>query len=121
MRKLISLFLCFLLIGCGSSETTYTTMSMKEAIKEMENSSDFILVDVRTWEEYEDGHIPNAICIPNESIKEEVVELKDKNQKIYVYCRSGNRSKQTAQKLIDLGYTNVIEIGGIIDYTGEIE
>lgn len=87
-----------------------------------ESHADYILIDVRRLDEFEEGHIPGAINIPNESIgTEEIAELPDKNQTIYVYCRSGNRSKQASQKLVELGYTNVIEFGGIIDYSGKIE
>ena len=89
---------------------------------QMAKEENFILLDVRTMEEYNDGHIPGAINIANESIgKEEILQLPDKNQRIYVYCRSGNRSKQAAKKLVKLGYTNIIEIGGIIDYHGDVE
>ena len=76
---------------------------------------------MRTIEEYEEGHIPGAICVPNETIGENVIEeLPDKGQVILVYCRSGNRSKQAATKLAEQGYTNIYEFGGIIDWTGEI-
>ena len=81
-----------------------------------------ILLDVRTEEEYATGHIPGAICISNDEIGEKAdAMLPDKEQMIYVYCRSGNRSQQAAQALCDLGYTNVTEMGGIIDWTGETE
>lgn len=86
----------------------------------MEEESNYIILDVRTEEEYNDKHIANAINIPNEAIgKEEIPELQDKEQLILVYCRSGNRSKQASQKLADLGYTNIVEFGGINDWTGE--
>ena len=88
----------------------------------MAKEENFILLDVRTLEEYNDGHIPGAINVANESIgKNEIPQLPDKEQRIYIYCRSGNRSKQAAKKLAELGYTNLIEIGGIIDYHGETE
>ena len=75
---------------------------------------------VRTTEEYKEKHIPNAINIPNETIgREEISELPDKEKLILVYCRSGNRSKQAAKKLADLGYTNIVEFGGINDWAGE--
>lgn len=100
----------------------YISISMEEAKKWMEEETDFILLDVRTVEEFEAGHIPGAICIPNETIgEEEIVELPDKEQKILIYCRSGNRSKQAAKKMAALGYQNLVEIGGIIDWTGDIE
>lgn len=86
----------------------------------MSEQSGYIILDVRTTAEYETAHIPNAICIPNENIgTKEPQELPDKNQLILVYCRSGNRSKQAAQKLADMGYTNIVEFGGINSWTGE--
>ena len=97
-------------------------VSMQEITKIMSENSNYIILDVRTIEEYKEGHIPNAICIPNETIGEDTKNLlKDKNQLILIYCRSGNRSKQAAEKLQKLGYTNLIEFGGIIDWEGEIE
>ena len=132
MKK--KLILCmtfiFILTGCGNADSVqnteqksgYKQVSMEEGLELMEADSDYILLDVRRDDEFEEGHIPGAINIPNESIgTEEIAELPDKNQTIYVYCRSGNRSKQASQKLVDLGYTDVIEFGGIIDYSGEIE
>jgi rhodanese-related sulfurtransferase len=95
---------------------------MEEAKSMMELDDGHVIVDVRTAEEYTSGHIPGAICIPNETIyKDRPSVLPDLDQVILVYCRSGNRSKQAAQKLFDMGYTNVYEFGGIIDWTGEIE
>ena len=77
--------------------------------------------NTKTIEEYNKGHIPNAICIPNETIGDDIVsKLPNKEQLILIYCRSGNRSKQAAKKLNQLGYTNLIEFGGIIDWKGEI-
>lgn len=115
MKKLL-LILCLLLVAC-SKEITYQQVSMSEGIALMNEDDDYVLVDVRTYEEYEEYHIPNAICIPNESINDQdIKQLPDKKQTIYVYCRSGNRSKQASEKLVKLGYENVIEIGGIIDY-----
>lgn len=95
---------------------------MSEAAEIMENGDDYILVDVRTPEEYAAGHIPGAILIPNQTITEAVAEeLPDKDQTILVYCRSGSRSQQAAKKLADLGYTNMVEIGGINSWTGDIQ
>ena len=86
----------------------------------MEEETDYIVLDVRTPEEYAQSHIPNAINIPNEIIgSEEIEELPNKNQLILVYCRSGNRSKQASEKLAALGYTKIYEFGGINDWTGE--
>ena len=100
---------------------SYTQISQKEAQQMMEQDGTQIIVDVRTQEEYDSGYIPGAICIPNESIgTAQPEELPDLDQVILIYCRSGNRSKQAAQKLFDMGYTNVYEFGGIIDWTGEV-
>ena len=97
-------------------------VSMDEITEIMEQNEGYVILDVRTHEEYNEGHIPNAICIPNETIDESVInELPDKSQLILIYCRSGNRSKQATQKLENLGYTNLVEFGGIIDWNGEIE
>lgn len=87
----------------------------------MRADDSLVVVDVRTQEEYAEGHIPGAICVPNESIVDaQPEELPDLEQTILVYCRSGRRSKEAAQKLADMGYTNVYEFGGIIDWTGEV-
>ena len=125
MKKILPLlFSALALTACGSasSELSFQQISMDAAITQMAEEDNFILLDVRTPEEFSEGHIPGAINIPNENIGEsDITELPDKGQRIYVYCRSGNRSKQASAKLVNLGYTNVIEIGGIIDYHGEIE
>ena len=103
-----------------SREGTYTQITMREAVTMMENETGYIILDVRTAEEFADKHITNAINIPNEVIgTEEITELPDKEQLILVYCRSGNRSKQASEKLAALGYTNIYEFGGINDWTGE--
>ena len=87
----------------------------------MEQDDGHVVLDVRHQDEYNAGHIPEAILIPNESIgTEPPAELSDKNQIILIYCRSGNRSKQAAQKLFDMGYTNIYEFGGINTWKGEI-
>ena len=87
----------------------------------MEENDDYIIVDVRTFEEYCEGHIPGAINIPHEDIVDTEPELlANKEQMVLIYCRSGNRSKQAAEKLANMGYTNLIEFGGIIDWDGEI-
>jgi len=86
----------------------------------MAEENDYIILDVRTPEEFAEKHIPDAINIPNETIgTEEIPELPDKEQLILVYCRSGNRSKQASEKLVRLGYTNIVEFGGINDWPGE--
>ena len=125
MKKILPLLLSALaLTACGASgsEVSFEQLSMYKALSQMEKEDNYILLDVRTTEEYHDGHIPGAINIANEAIgTDEIPELPDKDQRIYVYCRSGNRSKQAAKKLVKLGYTNIVEIGGIIDYHGEIK
>ena len=99
----------------------YTSMTMDEAKKIFETEGDYLILDVRTAGEYASGHIPGAINVANEDIKDiEPAQLPEKNQVIYVYCRSGNRSKQAAAKLAAMGYTNIIEIGGIMDWTGDL-
>ena len=96
-------------------------VSMDEIKETMNENTDYIILDARTIEEYNEGHIPNAICIPNETIDESVTsKLPRKDQLILIYCRSGNRSKQAATKLANLGYTNLVEFGGVIDWDGEI-
>ena len=123
MRKLLSVFLAaILLAGCSAPKETasYRQISMDEAITMMEEESGYIILDVRTPEEFADKHIPGAINIPNETIgTAEIPELPDKDQLILVYCRSGNRSKQASEKLAALGYTNVVEFGGINSWPGE--
>lgn len=130
----LTLILCLTAMLCGctaqndtaaQSATTqedapYTQIDSAQAARLMQTEKDYIILDVRTEEEFRSGHIPNAVCIPNETIGNgEIGALKDKNQLILVYCRSGRRSKEAAQKLANLGYTNVKEFGGIIDWTGE--
>ncbi|MGI6027986.1 MAG: rhodanese-like domain-containing protein [Candidatus Heteroscillospira sp.] len=121
-RILLFLLAALAFTGCSadSSSDGYTQISMDEAIGLMDEKEDYILLDVRTQEEFDEKHIPGAICVPNESIgSEDIPELPDKEQLIFVYCRSGNRSKQASEKLAKLGYTNVLEFGGIIDWPGE--
>ena len=123
MKKIIPFLMALLLLaGCGaqSEESTYRQVNAEEAATMMEEESSYIILDVRTTEEYSEKHIPGAINIPNETIgTEDIPELPDKEQLILVYCRSGNRSKQASEKLVKLGYTNIVEFGGINDWTGE--
>ena len=124
MRKIIPFFLSLLILaGCSvpiEQEASYRQISMDEAITMMETESNYIILDVRTPEEFAEKHIPHAINIPNETIgTAEIPELPDKEQLILVYCRSGNRSKQASEKLVRLGYTNIVEFGGINDWPGE--
>ena len=123
MKKIIPFLMALLLLaGCGaqSEESTYRQVNAEEADSMMEEESGYIILDVRTAQEYSEKHIPGAINIPNETIgTEDIPELPDKEQLILVYCRSGNRSKQASEKLVKLGYTNIVEFGGINDWTGE--
>ena len=136
----LALFAALLLLaGCASAGTAvpetselrdpadategpdYRQVTMEEAIAMMETESGYILLDVRTPQEFRDRHIPGAINVPNEDIGTgKILELPDKEQLILVYCRSGNRSKQAAEKLVALGYTGIVEIGGILDWPGEV-
>ena len=117
-----ALLLVFLLTGCAApaKESGYRQIGMDEAVAMMEEESNYVILDVRTAQEYQVKHIPDAINVPNETIDtEEIPELPDKEQLILVYCRSGNRSKKAAGKLAALGYTNIVEFGGINDWPGE--
>ena len=102
------------------TQRTYTQITAHKAKEIMDTENDYIILDVRTQEEYSSGHMKDAVCLPNEEIVNEPDILPDKAQKILVYCRSGNRSKQASKKLVALGYTNIVEFGGINDWTGEI-
>ncbi len=124
MKRLIYIMLSLLLMaGCAPKVLSngYKQISMNEAVEMMSEETDYIILDVRTKAEYEEKHIPDAICIPNEDIGTEPPDaLIDKEQLIFVYCRSGNRSKKASQKLADMGYTNIMEFGGINDWQGEV-
>ena len=125
MKKLIPILLSTLLFtGCASSNNqanTYRSITMDEAVDMMAKETGYIILDVRRPDEYAAGHIPNAINVPNESIgTDEIPELPNKDQLIMVYCRSGRRSKEASEKLVKLGYTNIVEFGGILDWKGEI-
>ena len=141
MKKILAiLMLVITLTACGTeeaaddstilNETTETTedvlvpyepITAEDAKKLMDTESDYIIVDARTAEEFAEGHIPGAILIPEYEITERAQsELPDKDQLILVYCRSGRRSKIASQALTDLGYTNVKEFGGIIDWPYDV-
>ena len=124
-RTAILLILVFiLLVGCSDNNQdnhTYTQITQEEAMEMMKFDDSHIIVDVRRQDEYDEGHIPGAILIPNESISDErPKELPDLDQIILIYCRTGRRSKEASQKLADMGYTNVYEFGGISTWPGEI-
>ena len=127
MKKLIPILLSTLLFtGCAGTSNhqtnTYRSITMDEAVTMMEQETGYIILDVRRPDEFAAGHIPNAINVPNETIgTAEIPELPNKAQLIMVYCRSGRRSKEAADKLLNLGYTNIVEFGGILDWKGEIE
>ena len=131
MKRILLLLLLMLifLTGCAQKldgdgmvgKTTYIQIDQEKAKEMMAVNDGHVVVDVRRADEYASGHIPGAILIPNESITTEKPEqLPDKDQIILIYCRSGNRSKQAAQKLADMGYTNIYEFGGINTWTGEV-
>ena len=127
MKKLLPIFLSALMFtGCAGASNhqtnTYRQISMDAAVTMMAQETDYIILDVRRPDEFAAGHIPNAINVPNESIgTDEIPELPNKDQLIMVYCRSGRRSKEASAKLVKLGYTNIVEFGGILDWKGEIE
>ncbi len=115
-----------LLTGCSIGGTgnsaSYHQITQEEAKEMMTKDDGHIIVDVRRQDEYDEGHIPGAVLIPNESITDKQPEqLPDLNQVILIYCRSGRRSKEASQKLADIGYTNIYEFGGINTWNGEIE
>ena len=128
MRKLILFLLtAMLLVGCGQAnqnnqEVVYMNITAEEAKKIMDSEVGYIILDTRTQAEYDEGHIPGAIVIPHDEITDRAEEeLPDKDQLLLVYCRSGRRSKLAAEALVKLGYTNIKEFGGIIDWPYEVE
>ena len=128
MKKLIFLLLAVLLLtACGQYKennqgAVYVNITAEEAKQLMDSEEGYIILDVRTQEEYDQGHIPGATQISHEEIAEKAEgALTDKNQLILVYCRSGRRSKLAAEALVELGYTNIKEFGGIIDWPYEVE
>ena len=128
MKKLFFLLLAVMMLtACGQAKendqgAVYVNITAEEAKQIMDNEEGYIILDVRTQEEYDQGHIPGAVLIPNTEIEARAEEgLPDKDQLILVYCRSGNRSKKAAEILVELGYTNIKEFGGIIDWPYEVE
>ena len=128
MKKLVFLLLAVMMLtACGQDKendqgAVYVNITAEEAKQIMDSEEGYIILDVRTQEEYDGGHIPGAIVISHEEIAEKAEEvLTDKDQLILVYCRSGRRSKLAAEALVELGYTNIKEFGGIIDWPYEVE
>ena len=128
MKKLIFLLLAVMMLtACGQDKennqgAVYVNITAEEAKQIMDSEEGYIILDVRTQEEYDEGHIPGATQISHEEIAEKAEEvLTDKDQLILVYCRSGRRSKLAAEALVELGYTNIKEFGGIIDWPYEVE
>ena len=126
IKRLLPFVLSLMLLSsCGNDESSslgYRQISMDEAVNMIKNEKNYIILDVRRPDEYAEGHIPGAINVPNEDIgTSDIAELPDKAQLILVYCRSGRRSKEAAAKLVKLGYTNIVEFGGILDWHGNIE
>lgn len=129
MKRILPLFLLLLLLtGCGgtasnaSSEDGYQQISQEEA-KEMMDTQDVIILDVREQDEYDSGHIPGAVLLPVDTIDEETAAevIPEKDSTVLVYCRSGNRSKTASSALVELGYTNIYEFGGINTWPYETE
>ena len=128
MKKLSFLLLAVVLLtACGQDKENdqgaiYVNITAEEAKQIMDSEEGYIILDVRTQEEYDQGHIPGAIVISHEEIEEKAEQvLTDKDQLILVYCRSGRRSKLAAEALVEQGYTNIKEFGGIIDWPYEVE
>ena len=122
---MLVLSVVMLLSGCAlansSASASYQQITQEEAKEMMKKDDGHIIIDVRRQDEFDEGHIPGAVLIPNESITDkQPEELPKLDQIILVYCRSGRRSKEASQKLADIGYTHVYEFGGINTWTGEI-
>ena len=128
MKRLLFLLLAVMLLtACGQTkgndqEAAYMNITAEEAKTIMDTEQGYVILDTRTREEYDQGHIPGAVQISHDEITEKAEEvLTDKDQLILVYCRSGRRSKIAAEALVELGYTNIKEFGGIIDWPYEVE
>ena len=123
------LFLIVSLAGCGSREedaentASYQQITAEEAKSMMEEQPDAVILDVREQDEYDAGHIPGAVLLAVGTINEETAAsaIPEKDTVVLVYCRSGNRSKTASQALVDLGYTQIYEFGGIKDWPYEVE
>lgn len=124
---MLILLAAMLLTACAQNrksnqEPIYRNITAEEAKQIMDTEKDYVILDVRTQEEYDQLHIPGAVLIPDTEIREQAEgTLTDKDQLLLVYCRSGRRSKLAAEILVELGYTNILEFGGIIDWPYEVE
>lgn len=120
MKSLKTLLTGLFLVGCTTNSGSYETISAKKA-KEMMDTQEVTILDVREESEYQQGHIKDSLLIPLSTIKEGNTHLPSKQQTILVYCRSGNRSAKTAKKLVNLGYEHIYDFGGILDWPYDIE
>ena len=122
MKILIWILLAVtVLSGCGQ-KSGYVSITQEEAKRIMDTEENCVILDVRTYEEFETGHISGAICFPLDEVQSKAkVFIPDQDTLYLVYCRSGRRSKEAAQILADLGYTNILEFGGILDWPYEVE
>lgn len=131
MKKILIILLIIIIAmtGCksmnknqpGNAITTYKKISAEDAKKIIDSEEDVIILDVRTLEEYNEGHIENALLLPVNEISDKAEKiLTEKDAKILVYCRSGNRSATASKQLIKMGYTDVYDFGGIISWPYEI-
>ena len=126
-KWIIGMLIMLLFAGCSQpegkpQEASFVNITAEKAKQLMDTEENYIILDVRTQEEYDQGHIPGAILIPDNRIDADAEKvLTDKNQLILVYCRSGRRSKLAAERLVQLGYTNIKEFGGILDWPYEVE
>ena len=128
MKKLVFLLLAVMMLtACGQDKendqgAVYMNITAEKAKQIMDTEEGYIILDVRAQEEYDEGHIPGEILIPHTEIEARAEEvLTDKDQLILVYCRSGRRSKIAAEALVEMGYTNIKEFGGILDWPYEVE
>ena len=126
-KWIIGMLVMLLFAGCSQAkgnpqEASFVNITAEKAKQLMDTEENYIILDVRTQEEYDQGHIPGAILIPDNRIDADAEKvLTDQNQLILVYCRSGRRSKLAAERLVQLGYTNIKEFGGILDWPYEVE
>lgn len=128
MKQWMVLLLPMLLLtACGQTssgeqDAVYQNITASEARRIMDTEADYVILDVRTQAEYDEGHIPGAVLIPDNEIEARAeTELPDKERMILVYCRSGRRSKLAAEALVKMGYRCIYEFGGIIDWPYEVE